>query len=387
MVREIAIVVMPHRIVHVIPSLDRSGAEKQLVLLATRLPRAEWDVHVVVLSRDGPLREPLEAAGIEVTVIGKRRRFDPLAVRRLVGRLKELRPALVQTWLFAGNSYGRVAARLAGVPVIVAGERSVDPWKNRWQFWLDRWLARSTQRIVVNSTGTREFYVAHGLPSEKFVVIPNAVQTAQPPDRSREQLLTELELPLESRLIGAIGRLWPQKRVHDLIWAADLLKVVRRDVHLLIVGDGPLRKKLEKFRRQVDIEDHVHFLGHRADVSRWLAHLDLLWLGSGYEGQPNVVLEAMAAGVPVVATDIPGTRDLVVPDATGYLVPVGDRAAFARRSQQILNDADLAARLGDEGKHRALAEFSVERMVERYVTLYRDLLGPRSPSPSGRGPG
>ncbi len=189
-------------------------------------------------------------------------------------------------------------------------------------------------------------------------------------------------------MIGLVGRLWPQKRVKDAIWAADLLKVIRDNVHLLIFGDGPHRSRLERFRDQVEIRDKAHFLGHRNDVPRFMPHFDVLWSTSGYEGQSNAILEAMAAGVPVVASDIPGNRDLVVPDQTGYLAAVGHRAGFARFTNQILNDAALARRLGRAGQERAWHEFSVAAMVGRYVELYEEVMSDRPvPSPSGRGLG
>ena len=178
-------------------------------------------------------------------------------------------------------------------------------------------------------------------------------------------------LPEESRLIGLVGRLWPQKRVKDAIWAADLLKVIRDDVHLLIVGDGPQRDRLRRFRDQVCIRGKVHFLGERGDVPRLLPHFDVLWSTSAYEGQSNVILEAMASGVPVVATDIPGTRELVVAGETGYLVPVGDRAALAKYTERLLNDAALAGRFSAAARQRVQSEFSVEKMVERHAALYR----------------
>src|SRR5205823_13545881 len=130
----------------------------------------------------------------------------------------------------------------------------------------------------------------------------------EPP--SREELLNELHLPSGSRLVGAVGRLWPQKRLKDLIWATDLLKSTRDDTHLLIVGDGPQRSRLERYAEQNAVLDRVHFLGERADVPRLMPNFDCLWLGSEYEGQSNAILEAMLAGVPVIATDIPGNGDL-----------------------------------------------------------------------------
>ena len=365
---------MTKRILQIIPTLDRSGAEKQLTLLARGLPRDEFDVHVCLLTRSGPLAADLEAAGVPITLIGKRAKLDPAGFLRLKRHIAALKPDLVHTWLFAANSYGRAAALAAGVRRIVAGERSVDPWKAWHELAIDRWLARRTDSVVVNSSGVRDFYVQHGLPSEKFTVIPNGIGPFAPSDLSRAELLAKLELPADARLIGAVGRLWPQKRIKDLIWAADLLKVIRDDVHLLIIGDGPLRQRLERFRRQVRIEDKVHFLGHRDDVPRLLPHFDALWLASEYEGLPNVVMEAMAAGVPVVASDISGNRDLVVSGETGYLVPLGDRAAFARETRRLLEDAELARRFGEAGRRRMLAEFTVEQMVERHAKLYRELL-------------
>jgi glycosyltransferase involved in cell wall biosynthesis len=221
----------------------------------------------------------------------------------------------------------------------------------------------------------QDFYVAAGVPAEKFIVIPNGIGPAPPSNIRRESLLRELSLPPEARLIAAVGRLWPQKRIKDLIWAADLLKVIRDDVHLLVIGEGPLRSQLERFRSQVRIEDKVHFLGHRPDVLSLLPHCEMLWLASGFEGLPNVVMEAMAAGIPPVVSDIPGNRDLVVDGESGYLVPNGDRAAFARAAQRMLENPELAQRLGAAARERMLREFSIAKMVRRYMDLYRRLLG------------
>jgi glycosyltransferase involved in cell wall biosynthesis len=375
------------RILQIIPTLDRAGAEKQMVLLAQGLPRDEFEVHVCVLTRDGPLHADLDRANLPVTVIGKPWKLDPRAYWRLRSYIRRLRPDLAHTWLFAANAYGRAAALSCGVKCLVAGERCVDPWKSAWQLAVDRRLARRTSRIVANSAGVRDFYVRRGLPAEKFQVIANGVQPPPPSPITRAQLLAELGLPEGVYLIGLVGRLWPQKRVKDAIWATDLLRVIRDDFHVLVIGDGPHAPRLKKFRDQCQVRDRVHFLGHREDVARLLPHFDLLWSTSGYEGQSNAILEAMAAGVPVVATDIPGTRDLVVHGETGFLVSPGNRSAstpsvnkavaagVARFTNRILNDAALARRLGEASRKRALDQFSVARMVDAYAALYRELLG------------
>lgn len=364
------------RLLLIIPTLVRGGAEKQLTLLATGLARDQFDVHVAVLTHSGPYEQTLREAGIPVTVIGKRWKIDPGSYFRLKSLIRKLRPDLVHTWLFAANAYGRQAALGAGVRHIIAGERCVDPWKSSVQLAIDRALAKRTERIVTNSSGVVEFYASRGLPAEKFVVIPNGIAAAPPGEPlSREQLLAELQLPTNARLIAAVGRLWPQKRVKDLIWAADLLKTTRDDTHLLIVGDGPQRWRLARYCEQNEMTDRAHFLGERGDVPRLLPHCDAFWLGSEYEGQSNAIMEAMLAGVPVIATDIPGNRDLVVPDITGYLVPLGDRFEFSRRTHWLLDDGELRARLGAAARERILTQFTVEQMVNRHAELYRELAG------------
>lgn len=375
---------MTHRILHLIPTLDRGGAEKQLAWLATHLPRDDFDVHVAVLTRSGPWRECLEQAGIPVHDIRKRWKVDPLAYRKLARLLKHLRPDILHTWIFAANAYGRMAGRHAKVPHLVAAERCVDQWKVWHELAIDRYLARRTDSIVTNSSGVVAFYEHQNIPAHQFTVIPNAVEV--PSEKAyhaarhgelyqkRAELLAEYELPENAQLIGAIGRLWPQKRYKDLIWAAELLKVIRPDSHLLIIGDGPQRMELLRWRDNLDIADRVHFLGHRNDVDQLLPHLAVFWIGSGYEGQSNAVLEAMSWGLPIVASDIPGNRDLVVDQQTGYFFEVGDRAGLARVTNQLLDDPDLARSLGEAGRQRVASEFSLKQMVDRHVALYRRLL-------------
>lgn len=366
---------MPIRILHIIPTLVRGGAEKQLTGLATRLPQPEFDVHVAVLTLAGPYEEILREHGIEVTFIGKKWKVDPAAYWRLKRFICELKPDLVHTWIFAANCYGRAAALAAGVRHVIAGERCVDLWKVWHELAIDRYLARRTSRIVTNSTGVRDFYVSRGLPFEKFVIIPNGIEPQTNTNYiSRDDLLRELRLPADARLIGAVGRLWPQKRYKDLIWAAELLKAARSNTHLLIIGEGPQREILRDFVEDVQVEDRVHLLGERRDVPRLLPHLDCFWLGSGYEGQSNALMEAMLAGVPAVATDIPGNRDLIVPDQSGFLVPLGDAGQFARKTNLILEDRNLASCMGQAARQRMSTEFSIEKMIDRHVELYHGVV-------------
>ncbi|MDR2642584.1 MAG: glycosyltransferase, partial [Planctomycetaceae bacterium] len=252
------------RILFVIPTLDRSGAEKQLTLLACNLPRDEFEVEVAVLTRGGELEFDLSQAGICYHLIGKRFKIDPLALSRLKRIIRQFQPDIVHTWLFAGNCYGRYAAISCGVKFIIAGERCVDLWKNGYQFWIDRYFEQKTNFIVTNSEGVKEFYIQHGLSADKFVVIPNAViaPSSEIMPFSREEFLcrlgaadsmpvgdyvpvnnpkydfdAETYFPISNHtlsrqqpyIIGIVARLWAQKRITDALWVFESMRFL--DLH------------------------------------------------------------------------------------------------------------------------------------------------------------
>lgn len=362
------------RIALVIPTLDQSGAEKQLTLLAVGLPKDEFDVRVFALSRGGPYQPILEQAGIPVTVIGKRWKFDPWALRRLSRQLHDWQPDIVHSWLFAANAATRLIRTAKAPWKQVVSERCVDSWKAGWQLWLDRRLRSRTDLLVGNSTSVAEFYTQLGYPASHVMTIPNGVEASTASRSDRSPQLAKLGIPDDAFVVGYIGRLAIQKRVRDLVWAAETLWQIRRQLHLIIVGDGPERERLEEFSAGVHGPGHIHFVGHSSEPQRWLGAFDTLWLGSSFEGMSNSVMEGMAAGLPVVATDIAANRELVVPDETGFLVPVGDAVGFMQFTRRLIDEPGLRAALGAAGQQRMQSEFSVARMIERYADLYRRVM-------------
>ena len=361
----------------IVPTLDQSGAEKQLTLLACRLPRDEFDVHVVALTRGGAFAEELARHDVRLTVLGKRWKFDPLAMWRLRKLIKAEQPDIVHTWLFAANAYGRlvVGRRMNPRPKLIVSERCVDVWKAGWQLWLDQRLIARTDRLIGNSVAVAEFYKSIGYPADRVTVIPNGIDVPDETPFDRDALLAEFDIPRGSPVIGFVGRLAKQKRVDDLIFAMGLVAILRPNAHLLLIGDGPERDKLMKFARDIDVDRQTRFAGHRSDATKLLRLLDLFWIASDFEGQSNSIMEAMAAGLPVIATDIPPNRELVIDGETGFLVKVGDRAGFQQFADRLLADPDLARRLGNAGRERMRQHFSIENMVAAHTRLYREVQG------------
>lgn len=331
-------------------------------------------MHVCALRRRSPPSGQREKNAESVSVIESRWTLDPAALARLCRQMKRLQPTVVHTWQSPASLYGRAAALLVGTECIVRWEPNRLPRESPLARTLDRLLGTRDQRIVVTCDEIRQNLIQRGTPANRLVVIPCAAPKSCEITPDRQQVLHELGLPRGARVIGAAGPLVPSSRFKDLIWTADLLKVLCDDVHLVIIGDGPQRWRLRRYCRQLHIEDRVHLLGDRRDAERLISILDLFWAGGQEASQAGAIMTAMAAAVPTLAANTPATRDVVIPDQTGVLFPIGNRAALARRSKTLLDDPTLAQRIGEAGQHRMRDKFSVDRMVQRYTSLYHELL-------------
>ena len=215
-------------------------------------------------------RLSLMLPAFQVTVLGKRFKVDPFALVRLAQFLRTRQFDIVQTWIFAANTYGRVASRLAGVPIVIVTEMAVDLWKGRTERLVDRWLAGWCDRLVGNSHAVVDFYRGLGVSENRLAMIYSGVADEEPPGLDRHGVRSEFGFEPEAPLVLFAGRLAAQKRVDDLLKALDLLQHVQPDVRALIAGDGPLRDHLEEISRAYRLNSRVRFLGHREDVPRLL---------------------------------------------------------------------------------------------------------------------
>jgi glycosyltransferase involved in cell wall biosynthesis len=361
----------------VITELEPGGAERCLVNLATRIDRARFDP-VVYSIQPRPARGKdqlvlqLEAAGVPVRFAEIRSKWEaPLAIGRMKKLLGEQQPQIVQNFLFHANMLGTLAAQGIGVPHVLLGIRVADPRQTR--AWIERRMAKGAAKIVCVSQSVADDCRKRGYPAEKLVVIPNGVDAerfmaAKPID------LTALGLPAGRKAIVFVGRMHVQKDLHELIAVSPELLTKLPEHDLVIVGEGPQRSALERLAGELSIESRVHFVGWRADVPEILAASEMLVLPSRWEGMPNVVLEAMAAGRPVVATTAEGVVELLGDQSVSQSVPVGNMPDFANRVLQFVQNPQFASELGAVNRERVLQEFSLQKMVWKYEQLFESFV-------------
>ena len=362
----------PPVILHLITELNIGGAEKALSRLLTRMDRDHFTPTVACLyGGDGPVADEIRALGIPITDLGMTAKWRLDALWRLYRLLRRERPTILHTWMFHANIPGRVLGRLAGAPIIISSERTMGQ-ESRWRYWLNRITDPLTDRVVCVSQLVADFVVAEvGIPRHKTTVIPNGIDV-----RAFEHLPTKREaramlgLPLDSMLIGTVVRLDPVKRLDVLLQAVTSVD----DAHAAIIGDGPERSRLEALSKQLGLGERVHLVGHQNNVSDWLAALDVFTLTSDWEGMSNAVLEAMSAGLPVVATAVGGTPEVVVDGITGLLVPPRAPDALAQAITRLLRTPALRRKMGQAGRERVERHFSVERMVQETEALYEELV-------------
>ncbi|MEW6269388.1 MAG: glycosyltransferase [Thermodesulfobacteriota bacterium] len=364
------------RILFVIDELDIGGTEQQILEIVRRIDRDRFDPYVCCF-RHGRKAQEIEALGVPVLHEPKRLKADPGLVLRLANLMRRERFDIVQTYLWTANTWARVAAHLAGVRWLVASERNVDIWEEAYKRLIGRLLARSTDRIIANSEAVREYLLGRGgLAPDKVVTIYNGVDFDRfrtPCDpRARRR---ELGIGDDVVLAGCVARVEPAKDHATLLQALALIGSRVPKLHLAIVGDGSEQARMQRMARELGIGDRVHFTGFRTDAAEWLQTVDISVLSSVKEGLSNTVLESMAAGKPVVATDVGGNAEVVVESETGFLVPPRRPAELGAALARLASSRELTATMGAAGRRRADGVFSVRSMVERTERLYLDLVG------------
>jgi len=358
------------RLLLVVDSLEVGGAERHVVDLATALHRKGYGVEVAC-SVSGGLSEPLEVAGVPVWPLTRRlvkRRVSLAYARGIRKLLRERSFDLVHAHIFASAVAAAIATRGTGVPLVVTEhtEASWQTWRARW---VSQWVHRRAERVIAVSTPIeRRLIERDGITPKLVTLIPNAVIPAS--DDPPEVAGTLPDGWLERSLIGVIARLQPEKGVANFLEAAARVSRISPEARFVVVGDGPLREELLGFAKRGALRERVRFLGYRADARALVGLLDVLVVPSLTEGSPLIVLEAMAAGVPVVASAVGGIPDQVRHGEEGLLVPPDDPDALAETLGTLLRNPTRARRLGEAGRRRAGNEFCHDTLVSRIEAIY-----------------
>ncbi len=368
------------RIAHVITSLEVGGAQRMLEKLVSRADPARLRPRVFTLIEGGRLRRRLEAAGVEVEALGMRPGVpDPRAVVRLRRRLREFRPDVVQTWLYHADLVGTLAARWAGVPKVAWNVRctyqpvDASSWSARTAPKLCARLSPRADLVLHNSTLGRTSHAAIGYSPPRWLYLPNGfdLERFRPVPGAREALRRQLELPPTARIVGMVARFDPLKD-HGLALAA-ARRLESSGIEVVLVGVDA-----EQLAGLGDgLPGNVHALGERDDVRALVPGFDVLLSTSRAEGFPNVIGEAMACGVPCVATDV-GDCALVIGD-TGRVVATATPEAVAAALAALALEATAPEReeRARAARARVAEHFELGEVAERYATTWEELVEAR----------
>jgi glycosyltransferase involved in cell wall biosynthesis len=351
------------------------GAEEMVLTLVRRLP-GRFQPHVCCIGSAGPIGEEIQQTGVPFSVLrlnpGWRRPLDVLRLRR---HLVEIQPAIVHTFLLTASLYGRFAAMLAGVPVVIGTEVNVYAHK-RWHHALaERLLMMGTDRVVASAESVRDYYIeqVHADP-KRVEVIYNAVDwSALDTTMPREEVRAAIGVPADAHVITIIARLTEQK-AHTVLFEAFDSTPSLAAAHLVVVGDGELRHALEQHAQQRGLTPRVHFLGARRDLGNLLAATDVFVLPSLWEGLPLSLVLAMGAGIPVVATRVAGIPEIVRDGQTGLLVDPGRIAPLGDALALLAGNPSLRQRLGAAARAFVRPRFGAENYVASVTSLYDRLL-------------
>ena len=349
-------------------SFHPGGTERQMIELVRRLDRERFDVHVACFHRDGAWLDSVEACA-PITPFPIRGFARPATLGRMAAFARWCRArriALVQTCDLYANAFALPAAMVAAVRVRLGSRRELNPDKSAAQIALQRHAYRCAHAVVANSSASARQLETEGVPRDRIRVIPNGVALERYSSRAAARAI---------RTVITVANLRREKAHEVLLRAAASLIAAHPSLRFVIVGDGPRRAELEADARSLGLAQHVSFLGHREDVPALLAEADLFVLPSRSEAFPNGVLEAMAAGLPVVASRVGGLLDLVEHERTGLLVRPDDATELAKAIADVVRQPERAAALGEAARARVAARYSFDRMVEAFEDLYSTQLG------------
>lgn len=365
----------PHTILHLSSTSGPGGAEMIVRRLAVSLDKTRFR-SVVCLFRPGWLGDACREANLPAYVVGMNGAFDLRWFRSVADLLKKEQVTAIHAHEFTANTYGTMLGKLVNVPVVATVHGKNYYWEQAKRRIAYRYVGRMSTMVAV-SDDLRQFLAERvGIMRKRIRVIYNGVDVCAPSDPVQcIKVRSELELGQWETIIGAVGSLYPVKGHVYLIQALPTILKEYPKTLLLIVGRGELENELKAEVDRLNLQDHVRFLGFRNDIHTLLSLMDIFVMPSLSEGLSMAILEAMAAGLPIVATNVGGNPEIVLDGETGFLVPPENSDILAERVVSLLRDPCRARDFGDRGKRRVTERFSLSAMVDAYQECYESAIG------------
>lgn len=374
------------RVTQFLTNLALGGTEKQVVRLAGALDRTRYAVDLACFGHWGELVDEVARSGVVVAEYPVRSLLRPGTLRqqfRFAGDLSRRRVQVMHSYNFYANVFALPAARVAGVPCVVASIRDTGVYLDRAKQRAQRLACQFAHRIVVNADAIRDWLIEQGYTAERIVTIPNGLDVRKyRVARGGHVLRDELGIPHDAPLVLLLARVNRQKGIDHFVTAAAAVRGRHPDAHFVVVGgnfdrahpEQAYRREVEEAAARLGMARHLHFTGFRDDVPAILAEADLSVLPSLSEGLSNTLLESMAAGLPVVATRVGGTPEAIDDRVHGLLVAPGDARALAAAMGAVLDDPALAEALGCAARARVTQRYSFEQMARATEALYEQVL-------------
>lgn len=371
--------VMRRKVLHVIDSLDLGGAQTLLLEICKNSNRDKFDVEVACMHGRGVFVEEFEKAGIKVHSLSPAK-WPPLYWPGLLRLLRSHDPEIFHFHLFGSNLIAKPLAALFGKKALVVHDHCNDAGRGNFLLLLaDALTNRLAARVIAVSRSIRDFLInQEGMDPDRIVVFSNGIdaQAFAPGDgMKRSQARIALGLPPEAFVIGGMGRLVAQKNFSRFLDIAARVLSEHPSSFFVIAGTGPQDEELHAKCVSLGIIDRVRFLGHVADRLALYHSFDALLMTSDFEGTPMVLLEAMAAGLPVVASSVDGIAEVCTNNRDALLVAPGDTAGFATSIKQVLEDAALRELLGKNARDTVLDRYEIRKLTARIESLYDEILG------------
>ena len=369
----------PIRMLFVVPDLFVGGAERHLVTLLTRIDPDRFDPLVICIGDEGPFFTELVAAGIPARALHLRKRDALSALGELVSAMRAQNTDVVVVRGYSAEALGRLAARIAGVPHSIVWAHNIGDIKPRGMIRTvaDRLLDRWTTAYFGVAEAQRSYLVDElHYPDEKIRILQNGIATAQFEIPADHRVRAELGIAADAPVAGIVAALRPEKDHATFLRAARIVVDAMPQAKFLVVGEGPMRVQVETLCAKLNLSSSVVFTGSRKDVDRILSAMDVFVLSSRtVECFPIAVLEAMAAGLPTVSTDVGGVHEMLIDGVTGFLVPHSDPRQLANRILQLFSDPDLARRMGRAARSKVKSEFDLRRTVPAAEEAIEEAIG------------